>query len=231
MPRSRKISYESLSLAENESALGVDEAGRGPVLGPLVVAAVLAGHEEMTALERVGVTDSKKLSPGRRVVLADQIRSLARATAVRVLEPPLIDEYRSGGRLDYLEVEATASLARELGGDLLVADALGAGGRTHRLRLERELARPDVRILAENRADARFSVVAAASILAKTIRDEQIAQIAEEYGEVGSGYPSDPTTVRFLETWRDSGRPLPPFVRKSWATILRIFGSRQETLF
>ena len=231
MARSVPPVYETLAMAPGLKALGVDEAGRGPVLGPLVMAGVLANSQQIEALEAVGVADSKRLSKKRRGELATEVRRIIPEFSIRVLEAATVDRYRERGHLDHLEVETTVSMVNELTPDWLVVDALGAGGTTHHRRLTQGIGQPDLHILAENGADAKYAVVSAASLLAKTVRDEVMLEIGETFGEVGSGYPSDSKTVRFLENWRDSGRPLPEFVRKSWATVERIWGPEQRRLF
>jgi ribonuclease HII len=83
-------------------------------------------------------------------------------------------------------------------------------------------------IVSEHHADVKFPVVSAASIIAKVTRDRAIAALAKKYGEIGSGYPADPVTIRFLETWiAEHGSP-PPIARKSWKTISAMLARRSQ---
>ena len=78
------------------------------------------------------------------------------------------------------------------------------------------------KIVAEHKADSKYIPVAAASILAKVTRDRAIEKLKEAYGEIGSGYPSDPITRRFLEEYYKKHGVFPPIVRKSWKTLEKI---------
>ena len=124
-----------------------------------------------------------------------------------------------------------AGIIRQLGVKQVFADAPGPGGRLFHRRLTKFLADPTYSLTAENGADARYGVVAAASILAKTSRDAAIRELAALHGAIGSGYPSDPETVEFLVGWARRGEGPPPFARRTWETIRRIYGPRQAELF
>lgn len=195
---------------------GVDEAGRGPVLGPLVVAAVRAGPGDLAGL---GVRDSKEVPPDRRVELAAAVRDRAEAVAVEVLEPGAVDEAVRGDGLNVLEVDAFARAARAVEARRVVADACGPDERA----FERDLAArlpAGVEVEARHGADAEAPAASAASIVAKVRRDEAVEALAEELGaDVGSGYPSDPRTRAFLEAWVQEEGSLPPGTRRSWETV------------
>jgi ribonuclease HII len=79
-------------------------------------------------------------------------------------------------------------------------------------------------VFSEAKADSIYPVVSAASILAKVRRDRIVAELRDEYGDFGSGYPSDGRTVRFLESWFEEHDTCPPFIRGSWSTVKRIRG-------
>lgn len=210
--------------------MGIDEAGRGSVLGPLVVAGVALSESDLAELVRMGLDDSKKLTPRTREILAGEIRSRTSAIEVRLLLPAAIDGCRGEGGLDVLEADAMAAIARELAIRRVLVDAPGPGGRLFRERLSQRLG-TNYSLTAENKADERYPVVSAASVLAKTVRDAEIRDLSRVHGPIGSGYPSDPTTLAFLESRARAGQGPPDFARRSWATVQRIFGSRQVGIF
>ena len=204
--------------------LGIDEAGRGPVLGPMVVAGFAIRARDLPALQRLGVKDSKVLSRRRRGELAAALADLGALTHLVEIPPAEMDRRN----LTDLELEAFAACVEALRPAAVYADApVGPRGiprfRDRLLKRLHPLA-PDLTL--ENRADARFPVVSAASILAKVTRDARVAEHAAVYGEIGSGYPSDPVTRRFLLRWREEKGGVPPIARARWATFQRLSQAR-----
>lgn len=197
--------------------LGIDEAGRGCVLGALYVGAFLYEGPDLNTLWQAGAADSKRLSAKKRDAVREKLELLGRWT-VRAITPAQID----AGNLNTLEETVIAELVREFQPDAVVLDALGH---------PRTLAAATARIqrasgveatwTMEPKADQNHAVVAAASIFAKTERDAALWAI-QGYGPLGSGYPSDPVTRRFLSEWAASERPWPAFVRTKWATLQRL---------
>jgi len=200
--------------------VGVDEAGKGPVLGPMVVAAVRAPPEAVPD----GVDDSKRLSATRREELAATLRSASGVESVVVaVTTDRIDD--PGTDMNGLTVagqaEAVAGVARD--GDDVIADA----GDVDEARFGRRLregvadAGTTVAVTARHGADADDAHVAAASVLAKVERDRRVDALDAAHGEcgpVGSGYPSDPTTREFLRTFVERNGRLPDCARRSWQT-------------
>ncbi|GAB3017405.1 ribonuclease HII [Natronobiforma cellulositropha] len=209
---------------------GVDEAGRGPVFGSMFAAAVFV--EDRSRLPD-GVGDSKRLSPARREDLAARLRETAGVSVgLAEVTPATIDDPETD--MNTLTVEAHASAI----GDALesVAEAGVSGlcdacdtdaGRFAR-RVE-AACEPPVSVTARHGADDESPLVGAASIVAKVERDAHVAAIAERYGEVGSGYPSDPTTRAFLESYVADHRELPPFARASWSTCADALARVEQT--
>ncbi len=194
---------------------GVDEAGRGPVLGPMVVAAVLV--EDDRALREMKVRDSKQLTPMKRELLAPKIREVARVE-VAIVPPSRIDEMTNDHMLNELEAETFASLIERLIPDTAYVDACDPNERNFKRMIRRHLSHK-VEIVCEHKADVTYPVVSAASIIAKTIRDEQIHKLEEEIGEhIGTGYAHDPATRALLEKWIKEKGEFPPQTRRSWAT-------------
>ncbi|MGP8158011.1 MAG: ribonuclease HII [Thermoplasmata archaeon] len=204
-----------------ERVLGVDEAGRGSLVGPLVVGGFCLPTDRLDALVSLGAKDSKALTPGARERVFAGLGSLGTLGAV-VLSPRTVDRAVSRGRLNDLEAEAFARLIRELAPDVTIVDACDPNERRFGLRVAR-LAGGASRVIARHHADRDYPVVGAASIVAKIRRDRALARLREELGdELGSGYPSDRRTIRFVRSVLADGRAVPPWVRGSWATMQRV---------
>ncbi|RLF75970.1 ribonuclease HII [Thermococci archaeon] len=200
---------------------GIDEAGRGPVVGPLVIAAVVIDELKIGELEALGVKDSKKLSPKRREELFGKIIELVDDYFILELSPEDIDK-REGTMNDF-EVENFAKVLNSLKikPDLLYIDAADVKEERFGSVVGRKLSfYPE--IVAEHKADSKYIPVAAASILAKVTRDRAIERLKEIYGNIGSGYPSDPITRKFLEEYYKEHGSFPPVVRRSWKTLKKI---------
>jgi ribonuclease HII len=211
---------------------GIDEAGRGPMIGPLVVAGVLVREDELSRLEASGVRDSKTLSPKRRAILADVIAGLVDKTEIRVVTAAEIDGLRRRGvSLNEIEVQQFVSVLSTLRPKTayldaadVKADRFGAiiGDRS-------ELATLGCKIISEHKADSKFPIVSAASIIAKEERERIIAGLHQEYGDFGSGYPSDPKSIDFIRRLIEDGEKLPPIVRKSWESVKRLQDDSETT--
>lgn len=207
---------------------GVDEAGKGPVLGSMFAACVRAPDGTLPE----NVSDSKQLSPTRRETLDAAIRDTDRAS-VGVAEIP-VDRIDGGEDMNTLTVQAHAAAidAVAADGDEGLCDA----GDTSEARFARRVADACTRTVtvdAEHGADDADDHVAAASIVAKVARDAHVAVLAErygdEYGPVGSGYPSDPTTREFLRTYVDEHGELPSCARASWATSADVLAAAAQS--
>lgn len=191
---------------------GVDEAGRGPILGPLVMAAVVISSDD--ELPR-GVSDSKKLTPQKREELYEQLITLKHA--VRIVEPPEIDAAVANNNLNWLEAEHTASLVNQLQPQQAIIDCPSRNLQAYAEFLRERC--PEVTIHAQFKADQEHPVVAAASIIAKVTRDRLVEALAKKAGfDFGSGYLTDPKTQAFLNDHFDKS-----FVgwRKSWKPYKR----------
>lgn len=199
---------------------GIDEAGRGPVLGPLVIACVWATAADIQRLEGAGVRDSKKLSPSRREYLAHVIERMGLATKVVPISASLIDKLmRQGTNLNQIEFKYMVEAAK--GGPLaheIIIDAVDV--KPDRFAAKFQVEFPDVKVTAEHKADDNHTVVAAASIVAKTTRDRMVEEITETVGQnIGSGYPGDKVTRAFLTDHYKSHGSFPNFVRHGWKTV------------
>lgn len=211
------------------TVVGVDEAGKGPVLGSMFAAAVrwpdgLAFPD--------GLADSKQLSPERREALEAAIRDVDDAV-VALAEIPVSAIDDPGTDMNGLTVEAHAAALSEAAraGDRVRCDAADVDPDRFARRVDEaasEAGVADLDVRAEHRADERRAVVSAASVVAKVARDAHVAELAATYGDVGSGYPSDPATAAFLERYVAEHGRLPDCARASWETSRRALAAAEQ---
>ena len=215
---------------------GVDEAGRGCVIGPLVIAGVLAKEEILPVLTKLGVKDSKLLSPQKRESLAVEIRRLTDKHIIVKLSPLEIDRVVESGRklhkLNRLEAENMARIIDALNPEEAYVDAADVLEERFKHHIQERL-KSKARIVSKHKADKIYPVVSAASIIAKVERDREIALLTAQYGDFGSGYLTDPKTMIFLKQWLDKHGDYPDCVRKSWKPAKKAkneLGTQQKTL-
>lgn len=202
--------------------LGADEAGKGPVIGSMFVVGVVVDEERLFDLAALGAKDSKLLSPQRREYLAARIEKIAFDRYVLEVRPEVIDALRTVMSMNDIMVRSFSKVLENLSADRATLDAADVDPNRFAKRVK-DSSRTGMEVVAEHRADKNHSVVAAASILAKVNRDRSVREIEVAVGRaIGSGYPSDPATVQFLEDWVREHGDLPPFARKSWKTAERI---------
>ena len=202
--------------------LGVDEAGKGPVVGSMFVAGLVIDEEKLFDLAAMGVRDSKQLSPAKREILAKRILNIAGDHYILEVPPRVIDELRQAMTMNDIMVRCFSQVLQHLSADKAILDACDINAQRFADRV-RVTSGATMEIVAEHKADENHKVVSAASILAKVRRDESVRELEKSMGcRIGSGYPGDPETVEFLEKWvRDKG-DLPPCARRTWATAQRI---------
>lgn len=206
-----------------KTILGIDEAGRGPVMGPMVVAGVLMAKDAASALLDLGVKDSKQLTPTRRQRLAKEIRRRALAIKIVVIAPEQLD----ARNLNTLTADAAVQLIKALQPDAALIDAPVSGSAIAKYEqgIRNAARRPELAVSAQNKADVHVPIVSAASIIAKVERDKLMARVNRKYklwGRVGSGYPGDPATKKFLIAYYSRRGRWPKEVRTSWQTLLPI---------
>jgi len=198
---------------------GVDDAGRGSVTGPLVIAGVLLEKEDLPKLTELGVKDSKLLSPHRRETLAVEIKRIAKKHSIIKLTPKEIDKVVQTGRklhrLNRLEAQAMAKVIELLKPDVAYVDASDVLEERFKQHITEYLPFK-VEIVSEHKADRTYPIVSAASIIAKVERDREIAELKAKHGDFGCGYPTDPKTISFLQKCLEKLGEYPDFVRKSW---------------
>jgi len=198
----------------------MDEAGRGSVLGPMVIAGVIVPEKMEKVLERMGVKDSKKLAPHRRTILSRKLKKMFDYEVV-VITARQIDEMRAEGiNLNEIEKNAMESILLKMKPEKAIVDAVDVKAERFQQNLCNDTG---VNVIAEHKADDKYIEVSAASIIAKAERDDQIAKINKDFiksGGIGSGYPSDPKTKDFLAKYTYD--EMPDFVRRSWATVAKM---------
>ncbi len=202
--------------------MGCDEAGRGPVVGPLVVAGVVFEEGKKKVLKELGIKDSKKLSSKMRERLYDKIIGLSDDYSVVVLSAKQINQMMEIMNLNEIEMNAMVKVINALNFDKCILD-LPSNSKSFVKEMEKKMNKGG--LIAEHKADDKYLEVGAASIIAKVVRDREIEKIKgkyKEYGDIGSGYPSDVRTVEFLERYyKEKGR-FPEEVRLKWSTCERI---------
>ncbi len=169
--------------------------------------------------------DSKTLSPRKREDLSKQIKELIIKQACVELSPSNIDKVVLKGKklhkLNFLEAQAMAEVINELKPDVAYVDASDVKAERYGEQIKKMLSF-NIEVVSEHKADQKYPVVSAASILAKVQRDHRIKQIQQKFGDIGTGYPHDPRTRNFLKTYLKNHSDLPKFVRKSWKTVKRL---------
>ena len=200
---------------------GVDDAGRGSMIGPMVIAGISIEKKIIPKLRKLGVRDSKKLSSKKRELLYKEIIKLVDDYHVIRIPPKTIDTYVFKHNLNHLEAKKMADVITHLKSEISYVDSCDVNAA----RFGREISdlSNKSKVKSYHRADSRFVVVSAASIIAKVSRDRSIARLNKNY-EFGSGYPSDKKSVNFVKKMVSSKKPLPSFVRKSWKPVQKILG-------
>jgi len=195
---------------------GVDDAGRGSVLGPLVIAGVSVQRTKIKHLSEIGVKDSKQLSPNAREMLYKKIIAIVDDYYVARISPKIIDQSVRKNQLNHLEAKYMAKVISKLGPDSSYVDSCDVNPA----RFGKEISKlaNSGKIYSRHHADSRFVIVSAASIVAKVNRDRAIKKLRQKY-DLGSGYPSDSKTMKFIKKWILDHHEIPKFVRKSWKPV------------
>jgi ribonuclease HII len=203
---------------------GIDEAGRGPMIGPMVICGILIDSDRLQELVEIGAKDSKALSHKRRLVLKTEIEKVTSKIEIRTVSASDIDRLRKRTTLNEIEVTEFASIAKVLSPAEIYLDAADVKAERFGARIGdlSGLAAKGAKIVSEHKADAKYPIVSAASIIAKVERDLTIERYHEKYGDFGSGYPNDPKTIKFVRDLVRNGEKLPPIIRKSWESVRKI---------
>lgn len=201
---------------------GIDEAGRGPVIGPMVVCGVSVSEKKLRKIKSMGLKDSKLLTPKKREEFAVKIKEVCEYELV-VVGPERIDSRANDElNLNELEVECFSNILKALRPATAYVDACDVNAERFGINVKKGLDF-EVEVISRHNADRDYPVVSAASILAKVHRDALIKEICDSVGEnVGSGYSHDQVTIEFLKGYYKKNKCMPPFARKSWKTTSAI---------
>jgi len=217
---------------------GIDEAGRGPCFGPMSLAITVLKKEQEKELKKIGVRDSKDILPNKRNELEKEINKIAIEKKVITITAIELNEMMTQNNLNEIEAMKIGKLINSLKSkaEIVFVDSPDAtkGKFESRIRKYLKKEKQGIKILAENKADSKYIVVGAASILAKVNRDREIEKLRNEFGDFGSGYPSDPKTKKYLKEYVEKNKKLPPFSRIFWSTCTRELdniGTNQQKLF
>ena len=195
---------------------GVDDAGRGSVIGPLVIAGICIERNKIKRLSDIGVKDSKQLSPNARENLYKKILAIVDDYYVARIPPHVIDQSVKKNELNQLEGKYMAKVIAKLKPDSSYVDSCDVNPKRFGLLISK-LAHAK-KVHSSHHADAKFPVVSAASIIAKVNRDRAIEKIRKNFN-VGSGYPSDSKTMNFIRGEINLNGIPSKFVRKSWKPV------------
>lgn len=202
-----------MKLNKENYILGIDEAGRGCVIGPMIICGILIEEKDIIKLREIGVKDSKLLKPHKREKLAKEIRKVVKKITIKKISPQIIDKYN----LNLLELKNIKKIIERLKPTIVYFDCPvnQRGIKDYCKKLEDLLNKKNIcpKIIGENKADKKYEVVSAASIIAKVERDKIIEKLRKEYGNFGSGYPSDKKTKEFLKKFYNKCLPI---IRKKW---------------
>jgi len=177
---------------------GVDEAGRGSLVGPLVIAGVSINRSKIRKLKSMGIRDSKKLTPSQREKLYKKIIKFADNYYVAKINPPTIDKSVTKHDLNNLEAKYMAKVISKLNPNISYVDSCDVNPSRFGKKISK-LSKNN-KVKSYHHADSRFVIVSAASIIAKVSRDRAIKKIQKKHN-VGSGYPSDTKTIRFVKNY------------------------------
>lgn len=207
--------------------LGIDDAGRGPILGPMFLAGVLIKASDEKILKDLGARDSKLLLQNQRVSIEKEVKKISKTHLVEADPETIDDAVFSGLNLNNLEAKLSADIINKLNNKKdkikVIVDCPSINTEAWRNKLISFINYTEnLDIKCEHKADFNHAVVGAASILAKVAREEAVSNMKKQFGNIGSGYPSDPITISFL---KENGQKIKNsgIVRKSWATWKKLF--------
>ena len=208
---------------------GIDEAGRGSVLGPLVIAGISFESKKIDTLKGMNITDSKKTLPNKRKELFSKIFSICDSIFICKINCSTIDKFVKLNRLNVLESKFMTIVADNILADKIIVDSCDVNPCRFQQEIKKRLANKRVSVYSFHKADLDNIVVSCASIIAKVTRDNEIAKLKEMLGkDLGSGYPSDPKTKMFIcnEVFvKDSKN----YIRFSWKPVRKILDEKIQT--
>ncbi len=208
---------------------GIDEAGRGPIIGPMVMAGVIVDEEGSESLRSIGVKDSKLLSIGRMRKLFDKITGISTKYKIVIIPPAEIDAALESDtlNLNWLEAHKSADIINSLKPQKAIIDSPSNNVVNYKRFLMKLLENKSIEVFVEHKADLNHIECGAASILAKVTRENQIEELKKKIGEdFGSGYLTDPKTTAFLEKNYEKHHEI---FRKTWMPYKRAAGNKTQS--
>ncbi|MEK6741739.1 MAG: ribonuclease HII [Nanoarchaeota archaeon] len=218
--------------------LGIDDAGRGPVIGPMVLAGCLVDSETEKEFKKLGVKDSKQLTQKRREFLEKIIKEKVKGFETVVITPNEIDtSNKEGIKLNEVEALAAAKIINKLNPEnekiKVIVDCPSVSIKSWQDYLKMHIKNlSNLEVSCEHKADINHVSVSAASILAKSQREREMDKLKKEFGdEIGSGYGADPVTKKFLA--KNAANPKhTKLFRKTWSNWQKANqDSKQKKLF
>ncbi len=210
--------------------LGIDDAGRGPVLGPMILAGVLIEKSEEQTIKNMGAKDSKLLTPLRRKQIKEQIISKYKYH-IEISTPKEIDKSTN---LNYLEAIKTAKIINKLTKDInekvnIIVDCPSVNIQAWSEDVQKLIEKPEIIFLScEHKADYNHPVVSAASIIAKEKREDEMRELRKQFAtDFGSGYPADPKTKEFIAKNFDN-EEYNSIIRFSWKTVKKLIKTKES---
>ncbi|MBD3252253.1 ribonuclease HII [Candidatus Pacearchaeota archaeon] len=195
--------------------LGIDEAGRGPVIGPLVISGVMIEEGNEALID--GVKDSKLLSHKKRIELDKKIKENSDFKII-IVNPAEVDEAleKDSMNLNWLEAHKQAEIINELNPDKAIIDCPSPNCKKYKDFLKNLLINKKIELVVEHKADFKYPTCSAASILSKVVREQEMHKIQQKYGNTGPGYSSNPITQEFV---KNNWEKHPEIFRKTWSTF------------
>ena len=216
--------------------LGIDDAGRGPVLGPMILAGVLIEKEQEQTIKDWGAKDSKLLYPTKRKEISDKIKDQFKYH-IEISQPKEIDNHKN---LNTLEAEKAAKIINKLTKNLnekiqVIIDCPSVNIESWSKDVQKLINNPkNISLSCEHKADFNHPIVSAASIIAKEKREDEIYKLKLQLKtDFGSGYPADPKTKEFITKNFDNPK-FKELIRFSWNTVkklIKVKKSNQQKLF
>lgn len=218
---------------------GGDEAGRGSMIGPLVTSLVVINKSNSKKLSRIGVRDSKLLTKRKREYLYDQIIDLAKEVKIDPINAEEINmAMQNGISLNELEAYHFARMVDELDTNIseVYLDSPDRIDYKFGIRVSKNSkkgmvldvnkvkvkSKSLIKVISEHKADVKYPVVSASSIISKVNRDRMMDNISQEFGiDFRSGYPSDYKSVNNIRLNINKDE-LIKYVRLEWKTIKAI---------
>ena len=195
---------------------GLDDAGRGPIIGPMVLAGVSIDEADLPKLEALDIKDSKLLTQKKREFLYEKIRKVVKDYKIILVQPEEIDDALKSPNLNlnWLEAIKFAQIINYLNPDKAIVDCPSPNIKSYSNYLMMLLKNKNIKLMCEHKADFNHKICGAASILAKCAREEEVKKLKKKYGEIGSGYMADKVTKKFFD---ENFEKHPEIFRKTWA--------------